>query len=132
MKKILIDTPVLIEFLRIKKKKTFYEEILADEWRPVVSFITPAELWAGQSVWESKDKAESLETLLKGIEVVLPSLSTLKLSGKLRAKHKISLLDAFIAAAALEEKLPLGTLNTKDFEKIEKLELFRTETLKSD
>lgn len=124
MKKVLIDTSVLIEFLRFKRKKTLYEEILARKWRPVVSFITPAELWAGRSVWESKKKAELLETLLSGVEIIFPSVYTLKLSGKLRAKYRISLLDAFIASAAIEKNLPLVTLNVKDFKKIKKVKIF--------
>lgn len=123
MKKILIDTSVLIEFLRVKKKKTLYEEILAGKRQPVVSFITPAELWADKSAWESKSKTKLLETLLAGIEIIFPTLSTLKLSGRLRAKHQISLLDAFVAAYAIEKKLPLATLNVKDFKGIKELEL---------
>ncbi len=56
MKKVLIDTSVLIEFLRVKNKKTIYEKILEDSCQPVVSFITPAELWAGKSVVNNSDK----------------------------------------------------------------------------
>jgi len=124
MEKVLVDTSVLIEFLRIKTKKTIYEKILARGWRPVVSFITPAELWAGKSVWEDKKNAKSLKSLLSGVEIIFPTFATLKLSGKLRAKYnKISLLDIFIAVAAIEQGLQLITLNTKDFEKIEELEI---------
>lgn len=125
MKKVLIDTSVLIEFLRIKRKKTFYEEILARKWRPVVSFITPSELWAGRSVWQDESKAELLENLLSGIGIIFPSLATLKLAGKLRAQYRVSLLDAFIAAAAIEQKLPLATLNLKDFKKIKEVKIFK-------
>jgi len=123
MKKVLVDTSVLIEFLRFRKKRTAYEKILSRGWRPVVSFITPAELWAGKSVWETKQKAELLETLLSGIGIIYPSLDTLKFSGKLRAKFGISLLDGFIAACAIEHELPLATLNVKDFKKIKGVEL---------
>jgi len=124
MKKFLVDTSVLIEFLRVKNKITVYERILSQDYRPVVSFITPAELWAGKSVWEDQKKAKLLEKLLEPIEVVLPSSASLKLAGRLRAKHNISLLDTFIAAAAIEKKLPLATLNFKDFEKIKEITLF--------
>ncbi|MBL7150684.1 PIN domain-containing protein [Candidatus Microgenomates bacterium] len=123
MKKVLIDTSVLIEFLRVKKKKTLYERILTGKWRPVVSFITPAELWAGKSVWQDKNKTELLENLLSGIEIIFPSPVTLKLTGKLRAQYQISLLDAFIAAAAIEQKLSLATFNLKDFKKIKEVKV---------
>jgi len=125
MKKVLVDTSVIVEFLRVKGKETIYEKILAEKVQPVVSFITPAELWAGESVWEVKEKAKLLEIVLSGVEVVFPGVSTLKLAGKLRAKHKISLLDAFVAAAAIEQNLSLATLNTKDFEKIKEVKLWR-------
>jgi len=124
MKRVLIDTSVLVEFLRVKKKKTVYGEVLSKGWRPVVSFISPAELWAGKSAWEDKDKTKALKKLLSAIEVVFPQASTLKLSGKLRACYQISLLDAFIAAGAIEEKLPLLTLNLKEFKKIKGLKIF--------
>lgn len=124
MKKVLVDTSVLVEFLRIKEK-TVYREVLSKGWRPVVSFITPAELWAGRSAWEDKGKTKALEKLLSAIEIVFPQASTLKLSGKLRAHYQISLLDAFIAACAIEEKLPLFTLNLRDFKKIKGVNLFK-------
>lgn len=123
MKKVLVDTSVLIEFLRIRKKKTVYEEILRQKWLPVISFITSAELWAGRSVWENKKKKEILENLLSGIEIIFPSLDTLKLSGKLKVTYNISLSDAFIAACALENRLSLITLNFKDFKKIKQLKI---------
>jgi len=125
MKKVLVDTSVIVEFLRVKEEETLYEKVLGEKIQPVVSFITPAELWAGESVWESKEKAKFLEIVLSGVEVVFPGVSTLKLAGKLRAKYKISLLDAFVAAAAIEEKLSLATLNTKDFGKIKGVKLWR-------
>lgn len=123
MKKALIDISILIEYLRFKRKKTVYEEILSKRWWPVVSFITSAELWAGKSVWESKQRAELLNTLLSGIEIIFPSPTTLKLAGKLRAKYRISLLDGFIAACATENQLPLATLNVRDFKKIKEVRL---------
>lgn len=123
MKKVLVNTSVLIEFLRVKRKETVYEKILAKGWQPVASFITPAELWAGKSVWEDKEKASLLEKVLSGLEIILPSLSTLKLAGNLRARYQISLLDTFVAACGIEEKLPLVTLNVKDFKKIREIKI---------
>ena len=125
MKKVLVDTSVLIEFLRVKKEKTFYEKILENSYQPVVSFITAAELWAGKSVWESKKKARALEVVLEGVEIVFPGLSTLKLAREITVKYRISLIDGFIAAAGLEEKLPLATLNLKDFGKIKGIKILR-------
>ena len=125
MTKVLVDTSILVEFLRYKKKKTAYEKLLETNCQPVVSFITPAELWAGKSVWESKEKAKALETVLSGVETVFPRQSTLILAGKLRAKYNISLPDALIAACAVERKLPLLTLNLKELGKVREIKLFK-------
>lgn len=130
MTEVLLDTSVLIEFLRAKGKKTAFEQLLARGWRPAISFITLAELWAGKSVWESKEKTAVLEKLLSGMRVILPAAEVLKLSGKLKAEYGISLLDAFIAAEALQKKLPLATLNQKDFGKIKGLKLLQASSLK--
>ena len=125
MKKILIDTSVLIEYLRLKNKTTSYEKIIAANWKPVFNFITVAELWAGKSAWESRNKTQLLENLLSGAIIILPLKSSLKKAGKIKAQYNISLPDAFIASCAIEKKLILATLNTKDFAKIKGLKLLK-------
>ncbi len=44
-------------------------------------------------------------------------------AGKIRREVEISLIDAIIAASALELNLSLATLNKKDFKKIKGLAL---------
>ena len=46
MKKVVVDTSVLIEFLRVKDQPTVYEALLDKGYMPVIIFITVAELWA--------------------------------------------------------------------------------------
>lgn len=121
MKQLVVDTSILIEFLRVKQKRTTYQYILEKNFLPVVSFITVAELWAGKSVWEDAKIKENLEKLFSGMKIVYPNFKVLVRAGELRAKYNISLLDAFIAALALEENLPLVTLNKKDFLRIKDL-----------
>lgn len=115
MKEIVVDTSVLIEFLRVNNRKTVYETILDKDFLPVLSFITVAELWAGKSVWKDREMRIVLEKLISGVKVVYPNYETLTQAGELRAKYDVSLPDCFIAALALEQKLPLVTLNKKDF-----------------
>ena len=123
MKEIVVDTSVLIEFLRVSDRKTVYETILDKGFLPVLSFITVSELWAGKSVWEEERLRTVLEKLISGVKVVYPNYEALTHSGKLRAEHGISLLDCFIASLALDRKLPLVTLNKKDFLQIPGLQV---------
>lgn len=123
MKQVVIDTSVLIEFLRVNNRPTVYEGILDKGYSPIISFITVAELWAGKSVWEDKKIRRIVIKLISGATVVYPNFDLLKQAGKIRAKYGISLVDCFIVALALEKKLPLVTLNKKDFKPIKGLEV---------
>lgn len=123
MKKVVVDTSVLIEFLRVKDQPTVYEALLDKGYMPVISFITVAELWAGKSVWEDNNTRKLLTKLISGTIIVYPDFEILQQAGELRSKYGISLLDCFIAALALEKGFPLVTLNIKDFELIENLEV---------
>ncbi len=123
MKEIVVDTSVLIEFLRVSDRKTVYETILDKGFLPVLSFISIAELWAGKSVWENEEIRTVLEKLISGVRVVYPNYEILTKSGRLRAEYDISLPDCFIAALALNRDLPLVTLNQKDFLPITNLQV---------
>lgn len=119
MKKVLLDTSVLIDFLRRKdKEKSFLAEILRLDYSPVISIVTHTELFAGKSVWQKKKARDELEELLSGLKIVILNQEVSRLAGKIRAKHQIELLDAIIAAEAIISHLPLATLNLRDFEKI--------------
>jgi predicted nucleic acid-binding protein len=123
MKQVVVDTSILIEFLRVDDRPTIYEGILDKGFSPVVSFITVAELWAGKSVWEDEEVKHILTKLISGTTVVYPSFDLLQKAGQLRAEYGVSLLDCFIAALALEKNLPLVTLNDKDFKPIKGLKV---------
>lgn len=126
MKQVLIDTSVLIDFLRRKNKETsFLVKILKQNHSPAISIITYAEVFAGKSAWQKKQARKELDELLKGMETFCLNREVAQLAGKLRAKYKINLLDAFIAAEAIISNLPLATLNIKDFNKIKKIKLFK-------
>ncbi len=123
MKEIVVDTSVLIEFLRVNDRETVYETILDKGFLPVLSFISVAELWAGKSVWENEEIRSVLEKLISGVRVVYPNYEMLTKSGRLRAEYGISLPDCFIASVALDRNLPLVTLNKKDFLPITSLQV---------
>lgn len=125
MTKILIDTSVIIDFLRRKDKENSLLFTLAQDKRQLyVSIITHTELYAGKSVWEKKEAAKDLEMLFSGVEILPLGEEISKKAGEIKARHAINLLDAIIAATALSSGLDLATLNTKDFKKIDGLTLF--------
>ena len=126
MKKVLVDTNIIIDFLRRKDKNnsSFYQVFSQEKYKPVVSLTTITELWAGKST-EKKENLKFIEKLIENCEVLLPSLKTAKLAGKilLQTNYQISFQDAQITALALENKIPILTLNKKDFEKIKGIKL---------
>lgn len=125
MAKILLDTSIIIDFLRRKdKEQTTLYHLGKDKQELYVSIITHAESYAGKSVWERKDARSVLKTLFSGIKILPLQEDTSEKAGKISAKYGIEIVDAIIAATAINHKLTLATLNIKDFQKIKELKLF--------
>jgi predicted nucleic acid-binding protein len=121
---ILIDTSIIIDFLRQKNKKsTQLYKLVANDNQLAISILTHTELYSGKSVWSSKKAAEELDKILVGIKVlpITPQISTM--AGEIKVKNSIDLIDAVIASTGVIEKLPLLTLNKRHFQKIKKLKL---------
>lgn len=124
MSKVLLDTCVIIDFLRIKDKKNSTLFKLANQENDLaISLISHTELYAGKSVWTNQSAQDSLKTILSGIEVINFNQKISRLAGKLRARNGIDLIDAIIAATAINYQLPLATLNNKHFSGITGLDL---------
>ena len=127
MKKVLVDTSVIIDFLRRKDKENsvFYKTFFKEKDKPTISLTTITELWAGKSM-EKKESLKFVEGLVGNCEILPPSLNTAKLAGKIlrRSNYQISFQDAQIASLALENNLLLLTLDKKDFRRIKKIKYF--------
>lgn len=125
MDQLLLDTSIIIDFLRRKdKENSLLFSFSQKDLRLSISIITHTELYAGKSVWEKEDALEELEKLFSGLHL-LPLQEEISVkAGELKAKYGVSLLDAIIAATALIHKLDLATLNIKDFEKISGLDIY--------
>ena len=69
--KILLDTSIIIDYLRAKNKTAtpLYQLVQNNDFF-AVSILTHTELWAGQSVWESKKKQLALKELFKNLKVI--------------------------------------------------------------
>lgn len=122
--KLLLDTSVIIDFLRRKDKGNTLLYKLSKE-KLYISIVTHTELFCGKSVWENKQAKKEIEDLFSGITILPLGTEISEKAGKIKAlSHNISILDCIIGATALSNNLELVTLNTKDFDVIDGLELY--------
>jgi predicted nucleic acid-binding protein len=111
---LLIDTDVLIDYLRGQAQAVAYLEGLTEV--QLVSAVTVAELYAG--VREGKERAAP-ESFLRAFEVVAIDAIIAARGGIYRRdfgkSHSVGLADAMIAASAESRGAQLVTLNNKHF-----------------
>lgn len=124
MRRILLDSDVIIDILRNFRKTIEVVERLFEKSELYVSGITEAEVLAGEEL-TNENKKEIVMELLSRFEKFNPNNEALKLSGEFKRRYKISLLDCIIAATAYVIKAELFSKNLKDFEKIEEIKMFR-------
>lgn len=123
MRKILLDTSVVIDLLRRKDKKTALISPVLKE-NLFISIITHTELFAGKSVWENTEASKQLKEFIINITIISLSEKISEKAGYIKTRHKnSSIADAIIAATAIENDCELVTLNVKDFKNIPQLKL---------
>ena len=124
---ILCDTNILIDFYKGEPSITqFFRETGIDNL--AISTVTTGELYFG-----ARDKRE-LESIKKQLALLTQYSTTpetseifVNLLEDYALSHRLSLPDAMIAATAIENNLPLYTLNLKDFRYISALKLYAPE-----
>ena len=123
---ILIDTSVIVDFLRQKDKKSswFYRLSLNDD-SLAISILTHAELYSGKSVYESQKNKRYLDSIISKLNVVTLDLPISTLGARLRAGSGVGLLDCLIGATAIRGGYSLATLNSKHFKEIKNLKLLK-------
>ncbi len=114
MKPLLIDTNVLIDYLRGAKPAIDFVDQMRHQ--PATSVIVVAELYAG--VRDGRERTE-LEGLLRQT-IIHPLTDVIAVNGGLFRRqfgrsHNVGLEDALIAATAESVGASLVTLNTKHF-----------------
>jgi predicted nucleic acid-binding protein len=114
MKNTLVDTDILINFLRGRKKAKEYLSSLLDESSICCSAITVAEITAGmRSGEEGRTKA-----LLDHIEVLDVNRDVAEKAGfykRSTKSHRLELDDCLVAATAFVHKAVLATGNGKHY-----------------
>jgi tRNA(fMet)-specific endonuclease VapC len=124
-KLICLDTSVLIDFYRKKDKSKSYFYNLSLKWSHfAVTSVTVFEIYTGSDALQNEFWNKFFKTV-----VILPfdfntARCAVLLDRELKANRKgIDMPDLFIAACAMENGIPLATLNFKHFQRIHKLEI---------
>lgn len=127
MKGILVDTSIIIDFLRQKDKSKTIQIKLEQSQIPLhVSIITHTECFSGKSIWEKTEAFQALKSLFSDIKILPLEEEISEKAGQIRAKYNKNIADAIIAATSIIHDLDLATLNIKDFKKIAGLRLFKS------
>ena len=131
MSLLLVDTSVIIDFLRSRKKDQtlFFKLFVKEKHQLALPLVVVSELWAGQSL-DQPSVRRKLQNLINQSTILKSNLETAKLTGRIirrlsRKGQIISYQDVAIAACAKYYQLPLVTLNLKDFKKIQNLLLYK-------
>ena len=114
MARILIDTDVLIDFLRGKSGAKKVLESISKEDISCCSVITIAEIYAGML----PDEEEATMELLNSLEHMVIDQDIALLAGKFKREttdRRLELDDCFIAATAIHHKAVLLTHNPKHY-----------------
>ena len=116
-KRILVDTDVLIDFLRGHEQAVSFVNLESD--RIIVSSIVVAELYAGARGGKSDTERGTLERFLSLFRIVHVTVAIARLGGLYKRdygrSHGVSLADAVVAATATLENAELKTLNVKHY-----------------
>ena len=121
---ILLDTDVLIDFLRGHDKAVSFVNANLD--RIILSSIVVAELYAGVRGGKGDAEQVVLENFLSLFRVVPINGDVAKLGGLYKRdygrSHGVGLADAIVAATATLEGAELKTLNAKHYPMLQDIE----------
>ena len=123
MKKILIDSDIIIDILRGLRKTVEEVKELFKENELYISGITEMEIFAGKDA-EDNRKRKMMEELLSKFKKINPNNEIFKTAGEFRRKYNMCLPDCIIAATSYQINAELWTRNVKDFEKVMEIKIY--------
>ena len=124
--RVLIDTSIIIGHIRNKQKnKTLLYRFFNNDFEVFISTVTTFEIYNGIN----QENIKLVNTLFSRLIPISFNSQIAKYSSviynELRTENKIiEIRDIFIAATAIDCKLPLSTLNTKHFNRVKNLVLW--------
>jgi tRNA(fMet)-specific endonuclease VapC len=125
-KRVVVDTTIIIEYLRKEnKEETTFWKLINSYDKCIVSTVTVFELYSGA---KSTQHRKAIDKILEFLEVYSFEYEEAKEASKvyleLKQKNKlIEFRDIFIASCAMIQNIPLATLNHKHFKRIVQLKL---------
>ena len=121
---ILVDTDVLIDFLRGREQAVSFIRLESD--RIILSSIVVAELYAEARGGKGDTEQVALERFLSMFRIVHVTTEIARLGGLYKrdygGSHGIGLADAVVAATATLENADLKTLNVKHYPMFDAIE----------
>ncbi len=126
-RRILIDTSIIIDYLRkVNKSKTLFWK-LVNQYDCLISSVTVFELYSGA---KSTEHQKDIETVLSFLDIVSFDSTQAKLSAEIfqtlkQQNNLIEFRDIFIASCAISKKVLLATFNEKHFIRVDALNLYR-------
>jgi len=125
MRKIVVDTSVLIDFSRAKtgpypKLFELFKEGVCELCLPTVVI---SELWAGRSMSRKSVLSETIK-MISMIERVELNEKIAMTAGELLRKKQVLGFDAIVAATALTLGAEVATQNEKHFKNVKELKIF--------
>ena len=127
MEKVLIDTDIIIDFLRDfnKRNKLIFKRVDNKTIDPYISVINLVELFSGKNI---KNEKKIIENLLTYFKIIPVEADICNLAGTIKRNHNLYIADAIIAAICIKKNLCLATFNTKHFKNIKELKLYPLRT----
>ena len=112
--KFLIDSDILIDFLRGLNKTRGFLFKLRKEGELLISVINVVEIYSGKEIKNTK-KRKIIDQFLNGFKIIPLDENLGKLAGEIRLNYYLPFADAIVAATAIYTGSVLATRNIKHF-----------------
>jgi len=122
IRKFLVDSDILIDFLRGLNKTRGFLFKLRKEGELLISVINVVEIYSGKEIKNTK-KRKIIDQFLNGFKIIPLDENLGKLAGEIRLNYYLPFADAIVAATAIYTGSVLATRNIKHFSKIKNLKL---------
>lgn len=120
--KFLIDSDILIDFLRgTKEARDFLLESRKDS-ALIISVVNVMEIYSGEDI-KDYNKRKIIEEFLSDFEIILLDKGLAKRAGEIKLNYQTPFADAIMAATAFALDAVLVTKNIKHFSKIKGLKI---------
>lgn len=122
IKRFLIDSDILIDFLRGLEKTRDFLFRLRRKGKLFISVINVVEIYSGKEI-EDSEKRKIISNFLNEFEIIPLDEVLAKEAGKIRSHYQLPFADSIVAATVIKIKAILVTRNVKHFSKIKRLKL---------